>query len=109
MARRSIERGDLWLYRFPTPDKRRPVVVLTRNEAIPFLDLLLVAPITSTVRDIPSEVPLGIQHGLKAPSVANLDHVQVARKAGFERWIGRLDAVMMRRLCAALAVATGCS
>ena len=108
MARRGIERGDLWLYRFSAPDKRRPIIVLSRNEAIPFLDLLIVAPITRTIRDLPSEVLLGVEHGLKEPSVANLDHVQIARKSGFERWVGRLDAATMQRVCAALAVATGC-
>ncbi len=53
-----IARGDVRLYRFAPPDKERPVVVLTRDSAIPYLATVTVAPITSTIRGVPSEVVL---------------------------------------------------
>jgi mRNA interferase MazF len=58
MAQR-LERGEIRLYRFASPDKERPVVILTRGSAIRYLSRVTVAPITSTVRGVPSEVPLG--------------------------------------------------
>jgi len=61
MARRvDINRGDIWTNEFQRPDKRRPVVVLSRSEAIAVLHIVMVAPITSTIRGLPSEVVLGL-------------------------------------------------
>ncbi|MGH9024057.1 MAG: type II toxin-antitoxin system PemK/MazF family toxin, partial [Acidimicrobiia bacterium] len=59
----SLRRGDIWLADVPG-DKRRPVVVLTRNSVLARLSTVLVAPVTSRVRDIPTEVALGPAHGL---------------------------------------------
>jgi mRNA interferase MazF len=67
-----IARGDIRLYRFAPPDKKRPVVVLTRDSAIAYLSTVTVAPITSTVRGVPSEVILTQEDGLKAPCAVNL-------------------------------------
>ena len=107
MARR-IARGEIWTYEFRKPDKRRPVVVLSRREAIGVLHTVMVAPITSTVRGIPSEVAVGIAEGLKRDSAVNLDHVQTVEQARLSRFVGQLDATKMRAVCRALAVATGC-
>jgi mRNA interferase MazF len=108
MARR-VKRGEIWQFHFKSPDKRRPVVVLTRSEVIELLNTVMVAPITSTVRGAPSEVAVGIDEGLKRESAVNLDHVQTVDKRRLQRFVGSLDATKMRQVCRALAVATGCS
>lgn len=108
MARR-IERGQIWLYTFKPPDKRRPVLVLTRSEVIGLLRTVMVAPITSTIRGAPSEVRVGIEEGLKAPSAINLDHVQTVEQRLLQRYVGTLAPARMREVCRALFIATGCS
>lgn len=106
---REVTRGDIWLYRFEPPDKRRPVLVLTRDDAIPLLNGVIVAPVTSTMRGSPGEVALGVEHGLKHPSAANLDRVQCVERTRLVRYVGHVDAATMQRVCSALAIATGCS
>lgn len=108
MARR-IARGEIWLHRFAAPDKRRPVVVVSRNDALEVMGSAIVAPITSTIRGLPSEVPVGVDHGLKTPSVVNLDHVQTVRQADLQKFVGALSPELMLDVCRALGVATGCS
>jgi mRNA interferase MazF len=108
MARR-LARGDVWTYDFRKPDKRRPVVVLSRPEAIDVLHTVMVAPVTSTVRGIPSEVVVGTNEGLKHDSAVNLDHVQTVEQARLTRYLGRLDPKQMRAVCRALAIAAGCA
>src|SRR5512134_1582541 len=71
-----VNRGEIWLYTFGSPDKRRPVLVLSRQKAIGLLRTVLVAPITSAAHGAPSEVQVGIEEGLKHDSVVNLDQVQ---------------------------------
>ena len=61
-----IARGDIRRYQFAPPDKHRPVVVLTRDSAIAYLSTVTVAPITSTIRGVPSEVVLSEEDGMKA-------------------------------------------
>lgn len=108
MARR-VERGDVWLYRFGRPDKRRPVVVLGRPAALASMSTAIVAPITSTIRDLPSQVRLGVEHGMKAPCAVSLDHVQIVRQADLRAYVTSLAPDVMVAVCRALAVATGCS
>ena len=105
---RSVNRGDIWTYRFAGPDKRRPVAVLTRQEVIPLLGTVMVAPVTSTIRGAPSEVLVGPEHGLQQTSAVNLDHVQTVERSRLERCIGRLGPDEMREICRALALAVGC-
>jgi mRNA interferase MazF len=105
---RSIARGEIWLHRFASPDKRRPVVVLSRQRALDRLQSAIVAPITSTVRDLPSEVALDVEHGLKGPCVVNLDHVQTVPQAELRHFVGALGPDEMSAICRALGVATGC-
>lgn len=105
----GVNRGEIWNYRFKAPDKRRPVLILSRQEVIPLLHTVMVAPITSTRRGAPSEVPVGVKEGLKHDSAINLDNVQTVERARLVSFIGSLDAAQMRRVCRALAVATGCS
>jgi mRNA interferase MazF len=105
----GVNRGHIWNYRFKATDKRRPVLILSRQEVIPLLHTVMVAPITSTRRGAPSEVPVGVKEGLKHDSAVNLDHVQTVERARLVSFIGSLDAAQMRHVCRALAVATGCS
>ncbi len=107
MARR-LGRGEVWLHRFEQPDKRRPVVVLTRSSVIPFLESVLVAPITSTIRGLPSEVLLGLEHGMKGPCAVNLDNVRPVRKTDLEAYVATLPSPLMTSICTALQVAVGC-
>ncbi len=104
-----VNRGEIWLYAFKHPNKRRPVVVLTRQEVIPLLNTVMVAPITSTVMGAPSEVAVGIDDGLKKDSVVNLDHVQTVEKGRLRTFVGTLSHEKMSKVCRALAIATGCA
>ena len=103
------KRGEIWLYRFRAPDKRRPVVILTRPDVLPLLRTAMVAPITSAIRDLPSEVAVGVEEGLKHDSAINLDHVQTVEQRHLERYVGSLCDAKLRQVCRALAVATGCA
>ena len=97
------------MHRFKAPDKRRPILVLTRQNAIQWLDTVMVAPVTSTIRGLPSEVVIGPSEGLKRTSAVNLDHVQTVARATLTHYIGSLPPDTMRAVCHALSVATGCS
>lgn len=105
---REVSRGEIWLYSFSEPDTRRPVLVLTREEVIPYLSTVMVAPISSTIRGAPSEVVVGVDEGLERPSAVNLDHVQTVERALLRHFIGTLGRARMRQVCRALAIATGC-
>ena len=108
MAER-VNRAEIWLYTFKPPDKRRPVLVLTRREVIQLLRTVMVAPITSTIRGAPSEVVVGVDEGLKHVSVVTLDHVQTVEQSRLTTYVGRLARDKMTEVCRALAVATGCA
>ena len=88
---RGIAWGDIRLITFDRPDKTRPALVLTRTPAISFLNTLTVAPITQTIRDVPTELKLGEPEGLKAPSVAKLDALQTISKGRVGRYLGSVD------------------
>jgi mRNA interferase MazF len=103
-----VNRGEIWGYRFASPDKWRPVLVLTRQEVIGLLHTVMVAPITSTIRGAPSEVIVGVGEGLKKDSAINLDHVQTVEQARLVRFIGHLPPATMREVCRAMAIAVGC-
>jgi mRNA interferase MazF len=68
----GLARGEVRLYQFAAPDKKRPALVLTRNSAIAYLSTVTVAPITSTIRGVPSEVVLREEDGMKSPCAVNL-------------------------------------
>jgi len=101
-------RGEIWLYTFKPPDKRRPVVVLTRQAVLPLLRTAMVAPVTSDIRGLPSEVAVGIAEGLKHDSVVNLDRVQTVDQRRLRYYVGSLGGAKMAQVCRALAIATGC-
>ena len=104
----GIDRGEIRLYRFPAPDKQRPVLVLTRASALRHLSRVTVAPITSTVRGVPSEVALGPDDGMKVFCAVNLHNVMTVPQAGLGRRLAQLGGSRMREVCAALAFALGC-
>ena len=105
---RGVNRGEIWMFTFKAPDKRRPVVILSRQSAIAFMRTVIVAPITSTIRGIPSEVEVGVDEGLKQPSTIKLDNVQAVDRSRLHTFVGSLSNNKMRAVCRALAVATGC-
>jgi mRNA interferase MazF len=106
---RGVSRGDIWLHRFKAPDKRRPVLVLSRQEVIGLLHTVIVAPVTSTIRGVPGEVAIGTEEGLKHSSAVNLDHVQTVERARLVGYVGSLSPSKLREVCRALAIATGCA
>jgi mRNA interferase MazF len=103
-----IERGEIRLYKFERPDKERPVLILTRPSALAYLSRVTVAPITSTIRGVPSEVPLGVDEGMKQPCAANLHNLVAVRRDAIGRRLGQLTPGRMREVCMALAFALGC-
>ena len=105
---REVSRGEVWRFRFKSPDKLRPVVVLSRDDVIGLLRTVMVAPITSTIRGAPSEVLVGVREGLKHESAVNLDHVQTVERARLVGYVGSLGPDKMREVSRALAVAAGC-
>ncbi|MDD2853834.1 MAG: type II toxin-antitoxin system PemK/MazF family toxin [Desulfuromonadaceae bacterium] len=76
-----MKRGEVRWYKFIAPDKKRPVVILTRNSILEYMNEVTIAPITSTVRDIPSEVFLSRQDGMNTNCAINCDHIQTVSKS----------------------------
>jgi mRNA interferase MazF len=103
----TIGRGEIWWGE--AGSKGRPFLILTRDEAIPVLRMVLVAPITRTIRQIPTEVPLGISEGLPVASVAAMDGVFPLPKSMLVRRMGALAPERHRELCEALSAAVDCS
>ena len=103
-----IARGDVRLYSFARPDKRRPVVVLTRDSAIGYLATVTVAPITSTIRGVPSEVVLNEEDGMKASCAVNLHNAITVSQHRLGKRLGQLSATRMNDICAALRFSLGC-
>jgi mRNA interferase MazF len=103
-----IARGDVRLYQFAPPDKKRPVVVLTRDSAIAYLSTATVAPITSTIRGVPSEVVLNEEDGMKVPCAVNLHHAITVAQDRLGRRVAHVGSLRMNQICAALGFAVGC-
>jgi mRNA interferase MazF len=104
----GIARGDVRLYQFAPPDKKRPVVVLTRDSAIAYLSTVTVAPITSTIRCAPSEVLLNEEDGMKAPCAVNLHNAVTISQERLGRRVARLGSLRMSEICTALRFSLGC-
>jgi len=102
-----MRRGEIRWYRFAQPDKRRPVVILTRDSAIEFLGEITVAPITSTVRDVPSEVLLTEADGMARDCAVNLYHVQTVTKGRIGSLITTLSSRKFTEIRTALLFALG--
>ena len=104
----GIVRGDVRLYNFSPPDKKRPVVVLTRDSAIAYLATVSVAPITSAIRGVPSEVVLDEEDGMKASCAVNLHNVVTVSQDRLGKRVARLSSLRMNEICAALGFSLGC-
>lgn len=103
-----MRRGEVRWYTFAAPDKRRPVLILTRNSALRFLAGITVAPITSTIRSIPSEVLLGpAEDGMLNVCAVNLDNIQTVQKAQIGTLLTTLSPARMREVEQALCFALG--
>jgi len=98
--------GEVWWAE--AEDKRRPVLIVTRNEGIPVLTWLVVAPVTRTVRNIPTEVSLDASEGLPEPCAAAFDNLQPIRRSFLTQRVGRLDETRRSELCRALAALADC-
>ena len=102
-----MNRGDVCWYTFKAPDKKRPVLILTRDSAIAVLNSVTVAPVTSTIRSIPTEVVLTEDDGLPGTCAANFDHLQTVPKTNIGNRIARLTARKMQEAAAAVSFALG--
>jgi mRNA interferase MazF len=97
--------GEIWWAE--AMDQCRPVLVVTRSEAVPVLTWIVVAPVTRTVRGIPTEIPLGPEHGLAEAGVASLDNLQPIRRSFLTSRAGALGTPRSE-ICAALAAMADC-
>jgi len=102
----SIPRqGEIWWAE--TEERRRPVLVVTRSEAVPVLTGIVVAPVTRTVREIPTEVALGEAEGMPADCAASFDNLQRIRRSALTERLGDLGA-RREQICAALRALADC-
>jgi mRNA interferase MazF len=102
-----MNRGDVCWYTFKAPDKKRPVLVLTRESAISVLNSVTIAPITSTIRNIPTELLLTEQDGVPHTCAANFDNIQTVPKSNIGDRITRLTSRRMKEAAAAVSFALG--
>ena len=102
-----MKRGEIRWYKFKTPDKKRPVLILTRDSILEYLGEIAVAPITSTVRDIPSEVFLSKQDGMMRNCAINLDHIQTVSKGKLGSIITTLQQDKLKPVRDAIQFALG--
>ncbi len=86
-----MKRGEVRWYKFKQPDKKRPVVILTRNSILEYLGDVTIAPVTSTIRDIPSEVLLSRIDGMHNDCAINCDHIQTVSKSNVGSMITSLS------------------
>jgi mRNA interferase MazF len=93
-----MRRGEVRWYTFPKPDKKRPIVILTRNSIIGYINEITIAPITSTIRDIPSEVVLSNDNGMPHECAVNCDHLQTVAKNRIGGIITQLSAGKMKEV-----------
>ena len=100
-----LKRGEVRWYKFAAPDKRRPVVILTRDSAIEYLGEVTVAPITSTIRDIPTEIVLSKADGMPNDCAINCDHLQTVSKAKIGPPITTLPPDKIKQLRGAVSFA----
>ena len=103
-----LSRGDVRLCQFAAPDKERPVVVLTSDDVIGHLSTVTVAPITSTIRGVPSEVVLDQDDGMKTRCAVNLHNAVTLPQASVGRRVSSLSEARMQEICAALRFSLGC-
>lgn len=104
-----MRRGEIRLCRFGPPDKRRPALLLTRDSSLSVLNSVTVVPITTTRRGLASELPLGVEHGLKEGSAANFHNLMTIQKRDVGALLAALPEAMLDDACRSLAFALGCN
>ena len=102
-----VAQGDLWLLEAPN-QKSRPALVVSRDQAIPVLNNVIVAPVTRTIRDIPTCLPVGPEHGIEHDSAVTFDNLAAVPKSLLTLRLGQLDAIGRVRMCAALRAVADC-
>jgi len=103
-----VNQGDVYWYTFRTPDKRRPILILTRSSAISYLTGITIVPLTTTIRGIPTEVLLTPeQDGVPETCVVNTDNIQTVQRANLETFITHLSREKMQQVRAAIEFALG--
>ena len=102
-----VSRGEIWWYEHPEHG-RRPFLILTRSEAIPFLQQVIAIPATRTIRGIPTEVTLDSDDGMPEPCVLTLDNITTIHPALGTKRITALDAKKLHDVCEALRLAASC-
>lgn len=103
-----LSRGAVHLCRFPAPAKQRPVLILTRTTAIGHLATVTVAPISSTIREVPSEVVLDVEDGMKNRCAVNLHNTVTISQDRLGRRVAILSEGRMEEVCAAVRFSLGC-
>ncbi len=98
--------GEIWWAE--AEDKRRPVLVVTRSDAVTVLTWIIVAPVTRTIRRIPTEVALGAMHGLPDDCVASFDNLQPIRRTFLTQQVGELGIEELDEICRALRALADC-
>ena len=98
--------GEIWWAE--AEDKRRPVLVVTRSDAVTMLTWIIVAPVTRTIRRIPTEVALGAMHGLPDDCVASFDNLQPIRRTFLTQRVGELGIEELNEICRALRALADC-
>jgi len=102
-----MKRGEIWWAELEPPAGRRPVLLLSRDEAYSIRELVTVAPVTTRLRHIPSQVPLGVEDGLPKPCVVNLDTITTIAKASLRERLTALSAEKQKAVEIALHFALG--
>jgi mRNA interferase MazF len=102
-----VSRGDICWLELPD-EKRRPALVLTRKEAIPAMQKVIIAFVTSRIRGIPTEVRIGPEDGMPRECAISFDNVRAVPKVLLTEPITSLSGPRMHEVCNALAIATGC-
>ena len=102
-----MTRGEIRWYRFKAPDKKRPVLILTRDSILEYLGDVTVAPITSTIRDIPSEVLLTTSDGMPTECAVNCDHLHTVSKGNIGAVITVLSAEKLHAVRQSILFALG--
>ncbi len=102
-----VAQAEIWLMETPN-QKRRPVLIVTRDEVIPVLNNVVVAPVTSTLRDIPTCIRVGPDEGIDHDSVATFDNLAAVPKSVLTIRLGRLGAGGHRQMCDALDALSNC-
>ena len=102
-----MKRGEIRWYKFKQPDKKRPVLILTRDSILKYLGEVTIAPITTTIRDIPSEVFLSKNDGMLRDCAINFDHIQTVSKGKIGSRITALSSEKLNQVAEAIRFALG--